>query len=121
MRDPDTLPVLPVGRETLRLKNILEAVPILDVAHVAFGVVDARLLSEVTPVAEVCLWSVEQFEVAILLTAELKVVTVSQGSFRAEVLSCLGIVCVHLSPECAPFVLGFLELVTHSRRAVPAP
>lgn len=53
MSDLDTFPVLFVGRETLRLKNSLEAVHVLAIAHVALGLVDPRLLGDVAPVSKI--------------------------------------------------------------------
>lgn len=53
MRDLNALPVLLIGRETLRLEDGLKAVPILDVAHVALWLVDRCLLGEVAPVGEI--------------------------------------------------------------------
>lgn len=55
MRNLNALPVLLIGRETFCLENSLKAVPILDVAHVALGLVDGCLLGEVAPVGEVFL------------------------------------------------------------------
>lgn len=55
------------------------------------------------------------------LTAKLQVVTVSQISWGHEDSACLGVVGVHMSQECAAFVLGFLEFVTHSWGAIPTP
>ena len=53
MHDLHALPVLLVGRETLRLKDGLKTVPIFYVAHVALWLVDGCLLGEVAPVDEI--------------------------------------------------------------------
>jgi hypothetical protein len=55
MHDLHALPVLLVGRETLRLKDGLKAVPVFDVAHVALWLGNACFLGEVAPVSEIFL------------------------------------------------------------------
>lgn len=53
MHNLDAFPVLLVRRETLGLEDSLKAVAILDIAHVALGLVDGCLLGEVASVGEV--------------------------------------------------------------------
>jgi hypothetical protein len=53
MRDLNALPILLLGRKTLRQKDGLKAVTILDVTHVALGLVDGCLLGEVAPVGKI--------------------------------------------------------------------
>ena len=54
MVDRNALPIFLVGRNTLRSEHSVKAVSVLDIAHVAFGIVDACLLGIVAPVTEIC-------------------------------------------------------------------